>query len=331
MIRLFFTLVFGIFFFADFGCIASAQVPEVKIGVLAKRGSKRCLQEWSPTAHYLADRIPGKCFDIVPISYEEIFSFVENNKVDFILTNSSIYIELESRYGANRIVTIKNRRFDGIYTTYGGSIFWRSDRKDIRDLRDLKNKKFMAVHQNSLGGWLMAWRELKALGIDPYHDFQELRFDTYQDSVVYAVLQGKVDAGTVRTSILEQMVVEKKINLQDFHLVHKQGSGPAALPLPCSTREYPEWPIAKLKHTADELAEKVAIALIQMPSDSSAAIAAGCAGWTIPLNYQSVHECLKELKVGPYKNLDMITFADVFNNPHARQGTTKNETRWSVI
>ncbi len=39
-----------------------------------------------------------------------------------------------------------------------------------------------------------------------------------------------------------------------------------------------------------------------------------CAGWTIPLNYQSVHDCLKELKVGPYKDLGKITFLDVFRN-----------------
>ena len=32
---------------------------------------------------------------------------------------------------------------------------------------------------------------------------------------------------------------------------------------------------------------------------------------TNPLNYQSVHECLKELKVGPYKDLGKITLANV--------------------
>ncbi|MFH1931093.1 MAG: PAS domain S-box protein, partial [Pseudomonadota bacterium] len=66
------------------------------------------------------------------------------------------------------------------------------------------------------------------------------------------------------------------------------------------------------KHTPDELAEKVAIALLEMPESSPAAKAAECAGWTIPLNYQPVHECLKELKVGPYRHLGKITFSDVF-------------------
>ncbi|MFH1931791.1 MAG: response regulator, partial [Pseudomonadota bacterium] len=65
------------------------------------------------------------------------------------------------------------------------------------------------------------------------------------------------------------------------------------------------------KHTPDELAEKVAIALLEMPESSPAAKAAECAGWTIPLNYQPVHECLKELKVGPYKDLGKISLANV--------------------
>ncbi|WP_457552170.1 PAS domain S-box protein [Desulfobacula sp.] len=40
--------------------------------------------------------------------------------------------------------------------------------------------------------------------------------------------------------------------------------------------------------------------------------AASSGGWTIPLNYQSVHDCLKELKIGPYKDLGKITIQDFF-------------------
>ena len=53
------------------------------------------------------------------------------------------------------------------------------------------------------------------------------------------------------------------------------------------------------------------MALLQMPADDPAARAAGCEGWTIPLNYQPVHDCLKALNVGPYKDLGKITFTDV--------------------
>lgn len=290
--------------------ISWAQETLVKIAVLAKRGEDLCLKKWSPTAEYLAAKIPGKNFVIVPLDHDQIYSLVEKAEVDFILANPSLYVELESWYGVNRIATLQNLRLGGVYTKYGGVIFCKVTRSDIKHLADLKGKSFMAVDGNSFGGWRMAWRELKDKGIDPDRDFVEFKFGSTHDAVVYAVRDGKVDAGTVRTDTLERMEVEGKIDLGDFNVIQKHEEGD--IPFLYSTRLYPEWPFARVKHTPDELAEKVAIALLEMPQDSSAAKAARCAGWTIPLNYQSVHECLKELKLGPYKDLGNITPLDIF-------------------
>ena len=288
-----------------------ADNPPVKIGVLANRGIVRCLEKWSPTAEYLTDKIPGRNFVIVPVDSEGILSFVEHGIVDFVLTDPSIYVELENQYGVNRISTFKNLTLDGVNTKYGGTIFCKANRSDILRLSDLKGRRFMAVKEISFDGWRMAWREFKEKGIDPYRDFKELRFGGTHDAVVYAVQQGKVDAGTVRTGTLERMETEKKIDVKGFQVIQNHGGDAIGLPFLHSTRSYPEWPFAKVKHTPDELAEKVAIALLEMPESSPAAKAAECAGWTIPLNYQPVHECLKELKVGPYKDLGKITLDEV--------------------
>ena len=289
-----------------------AQDSPVRIGVLAKRGIVRCMEKWTPTADYLTDKISGKIFEIVPIDFNEVISFLDNKIVDFILVNPSIYVELENNYGVNRVATLKNLRLGGVYTEFGGAIFYSAKRTDIQHLSDIKGKSFMGVDEASLGGWRAAWREFKEKGIDPYNEFKELRFGGTQDAVVYAVKDGKVDAGTVRTDTLERMEMEGKIDLKDFRVIHEHGGGAVHLPFLHSTRSYPEWPFAKAKHTPNRLAEKVATALLEMPENSLAARAAKCAGWTIPLNYQSVHECLKELKVGPYKDLGKITPGDVF-------------------
>ncbi len=45
--------------------------------------------------------------------------------------------------------------------------------------------------------------------------------------------------------------------------------------------------------------------------DNPAAQAADCGGWTVPLDYGSVDECLKELRIGIYKDLGKITLATV--------------------
>jgi PAS domain S-box-containing protein len=291
--------------------ISRAEDTLAKIGVLAKRGSMRCVEKWYPLAEYLTATIPEKIFMIEPLDFEEIFSAVENGRVDFILANPSIYVGLESLYGANRIATLKNLRFGVEYTTFRGVIFSKANRRDLLRLEDIKGKTFMAVDINSLGGWRAAWREFKEKGIDPYHDFKELKFAGTHDAVVHAVRDDKVDAGTVRADTLERMAIEGKINLGDFYVI-KEHRAEGDMPVLYSTHQYPEWPFAKVKHTHDKLAVKVATALIEMPHDCPAAKAANSAGWTIPLNYQPVHECLKELKVGPYKDLGKITLADVF-------------------
>ncbi len=303
-------LVLGILPFFN-GAVSNAQdnAKEVKIGVLAKRGSEHCIEKWGPTAEYLTGEIPGCFFTIVPLSFDEIYPAVEREEVDFILANPFFYVELELLYGANRLATLENLRLGGVYTEYGGVIFYRANRKDIENLNDLKGKTFIAPDENAFAAWQAVLREFNENGIDPYNDFSGLSFGGTHDSVVSAVLDGIVDAGSVRTDALERMAMEGKIRLKDFktfsHL--HPGKPPCDFPFLHSTRLYPEWPFAKVSHTSNELAEKVAFALLNMPAESPAAKAAKCAGWTIPSNYQPVHNCLKELRVGPYKDYGKVT------------------------
>jgi len=289
----------------------SARQP-VRIGVLAKRGVQKCREKWKPTADYLTKKVPGYSFSIVPLAHGEIYAAVERGEVDFILTNSSFYVGLELLHGASRIVTLRNLRLGRAFTEFGGVVFYGADRRDIERLADLRGKTFMAAEETSFGGWQMAWRELKEAGIDPYRDFASLSFGGTHDAVVYAVRDGKVDAGSIRTDTLERMAMEGKIRLGDFRVIHEhEGEDSSHLPFLHSTRPYPEWPMAKLRPTSEELAEEVAGALLSMPPDCPAAKAARCAGWTIPLNYQPVHDCLKELRVTPYKDHGNVTAGDV--------------------
>lgn len=188
-------LTIALFFSWMAASITLANDDQIKIGVLAVRGHELCTQKWSPTAKYLTSKIPDKTFVIILLDYEQIYSCVEKGEVDFILANSSYYVEMEKWYGINRIATLKNLVLGTACTMYEGVIFCKADRHDIRNLKDLKGKTFMAVSKTAFGGWRMAWRELKERGIDPYNDFKDLKFGGTQDVVVYAVRDGEVDAG----------------------------------------------------------------------------------------------------------------------------------------
>lgn len=286
---------------------AAADNAPVRIGVLAHR--EESLKLWSPTADYLSRAIPGYHFTVVPLDNHTIGPAVERAEVDFVLTNPGSYVELEARYGVTRMLTLRNLRQGTPYTVFGSVIFTRADHADIRTLEHLKGKSFMAVDKNAFGGFLMAWREFKDHGIDPFRDFAELQFvGLPQDPIVYAVRDGKIDAGMVRTDMLERLAAEGKINLADFRVLNPQQV--SGFPFALSTRLYPEWPLACTRHTPDELAQKVAIALLGLEADSPAAKASKSAGWTVPLDYTPVHDLYRELRVGPYADYGKMTMAE---------------------
>jgi len=283
----------------------------IRIGVLAKRGAAQCYDQWSPTAAYLNAELPEYTFIIVPLNFEQVETSVKTGTIDFILTNPSDYVFLEHKFRVNRIATLKNRSAGKSLVDFGGVIFCRADRDDLNTLDDLKGHIFSAVDDTSFGGWLMTLREFKQQGIEPEEDFSRFIFAGTHDEVVEQVLAGKADAGTVRTDTIEQMVAEGKLRLEQLKLLNDMGSVYPEFPFLLSTRLYPEWPLANLMHTDLALAEKVVSALLAMDAAGPAAVAAHCAGWTIPSNYQSVDDALKELRVAPYDDYGVVTLPQI--------------------
>ncbi|MDA8084589.1 MAG: PhnD/SsuA/transferrin family substrate-binding protein [Nitrospiraceae bacterium] len=281
----------------------------IKIGVLSNRGKDEAVRMWSATARYLAGKIPGYSFEIVPLDFDEIGPAVKSGDVDFVIANTSIYIELEALYGVTHMVTMRQKSRWGSFTVFGSVIFCRANRGDIRELRDLRGKTFMGVQENSLGGWQMAWAEMKHQKINPFRYLRNLRFGGTQDAVVYAVRDGVVDAGTVRTGMLERMAADGLIDLKKFRILNPRQE--AGFPFLLSTPLYPEWPFARVKHISDDLARRVAIVLLSMPEDAEAAREAKIAGWTVAVDYASVDDLLNELKVGPYKDYGKVTWSDI--------------------
>ncbi len=288
---------------------AAGSEKNVKIAVLSLRGDAEAHKTWSATAVYLGQKIPGYSFTIVPYDFKAIGPATQRGEYDFVIANAAIYVELEALYGVTRIATLKGLGTGSAATLFGGVIFCRENRDDIDELNDIRNKTFMAVEENSFGGWRMAWREFIAAGIDPYRDFKKMDFAGTHDGVVYAVRDGKADAGTARTGILESMAKEGKIKLDDFKIINQKTD--KKFNFIHSTRLYPEWPFAQMPHTDDSLAQKVAVALLSMQPEDEAAKAAKSAGWTTPRDYTNVHELFKELKIGPYKEYGKITLVMV--------------------
>ena len=269
-----------------------------RIGVLAKRGAVKALEQWKATGDYLSSTLQGKTFEIVPLDFDKVNSAIEKGDVDFFLVNSSMFVTAKVRYGSAAVATMINSRQGIPLNAFGGVIFTQADNAAINSLDDLKGKRFMAVEEASFGGWQMAFKEFVDAGIDPGKDFASLEFGGKHDNVVLAVMNGAVDAGTVRTDTLERMAAEGIIDLSEFKIVHAMKH--EGFPFVCSTRLYPEWPLAKTAKTSDEVARAVADALRQMSPDHPAAKAAKVVGWAAALDYGPVEDLQKSLGIEAY-------------------------------
>jgi PAS domain S-box-containing protein len=244
----------------------------------------------------------------MPLAFNEVEEAVATGRVQFLLVNPGIYVDLEVRHRISRIATMRNGTGEHARNRFGGVIFSRSDREDIASLSDLRDSRVLAVDPNSLGGFLMQVDELRRHDIQVPRSLAALDFAGIHDAVVLAVRDGLADVGMVRTDILERMANQGAIELSDFRTLAPRTSPDFALQL--STPLYPEWPFSTLQSTPNSLAQQVAIALMQMPSDHPAALAGGYAGWTVPLDYQPVHRLLRALNHAPYDQPESFTLGD---------------------
>jgi two-component system, LuxR family, sensor histidine kinase TtrS len=283
----------GILWVSLLCCIAFSVPAQAgyKIGVLAKRGAPMCMKEWGATGAYLSEKL-GEKFSIIPLKFTAIEPAIESGKIDFLLANPAFYVIMQKKYGIHAIATMINSRGGKALKEFGGVLFVRKD-NDIKELSQVKGRKFMCVKYSSFGGGNMVWRLLVDNGIHPKTDFASVLEGKKHDNVVLAVQNGTADVGTVRSDTLERMQEEGKIKMDDFRIIHPIKDD---FPFVHSTRLYPEWPMAANKHTPEAIADKVAAALTNMPQDSTAARSAKIVGWTQPLDYAPVAQCLETIK-----------------------------------
>jgi C4-dicarboxylate-specific signal transduction histidine kinase len=279
---------------------ADQGIPDIRIGVLAFRGHQQTMTRWQPMADYLNQYIPDANFQIIPLNLQQVRKATAAGEIDFVLTNPGNYVLLEQEHGVSRITTLKRHWKGHEYSHFGAVIFSRRDNSDINEIIDVKGHSLMVVNDHAFGGFQMAWREFKDAGVDPFKDLSEIMFNGFpQDNIVHSVLSGKADVGTVRTGLLENMALNGKIELDKIRVLGRRNVEGFQFQL--STRLYPEWPLAKLKHTPDALASLLVVALLSAPESAFFISDSDWMSWTIPLDYSDVHELMMDLQIGPYQ------------------------------
>jgi len=279
----------------------SLKVTMVKIGVLAHRGNKEAISTWGPLASYLDQALSPYQFHIMPLDFAGMRKAVANDSIDFVLTNPGHFVDLQKSFGLRELATLNKKYLGNELNEFGAVIFTRANEKDINTIKDLKSRSFMGVNPGAFGGFQVSWSEFKKNSFDPFTELSELQFSGFpQSAVVHSVRNGLVDAGTVRTGILESMDAQGQIDISEFKVLNPKLS--QDFPFLLSTDLYPEWPIASLAGTDSGLANDLLKSLMIMPANIIKSGPVHIIGWEPPGNYSPVHEMLKGLQVGAYKN-----------------------------
>lgn len=295
-------------FMLQAGLLWASDETTQTIAVLAHRGNEDAFNTWQPTADYLTRALPGYKFQILPLEHAALEEAVAQQKVDFVLCNPADYVVLEARHRITRIVTLQKDFRGQPLKEFGGLIFTRADRKDLGKLSDLKGRRIASVASNAFGSYQMQMYELMKAGIDP-SSIKPVFVGLPQDQIVTMVAEGKVDAGFIRSGLLESMAAAGKIKLDDFRGINLDLK--PNYPFWTSTALYPEWAFATTQHVNVVLASRVAIALLSLPPDSDAAKGGKYHGWSIPLSYNSVREMMRALRAPPYDAPENFSLGDI--------------------
>lgn len=278
--------------------VGLAQAREIRVAVLAFQGSERAARDFEQTFEYLGDALPEHRFVMVPLDLAGISRAVLSNSVEFVITNPGNYVELEGRFGVTRVATFETRVNNVAIDTVGSTLIVRNRHDHPTDLKGLVGAKIAVVAAGAFGGWQVVWREFEDAGVPLTKIGGLVETGFPMSKVIEEVRAGRVDAGVLRTCLLEEEVAAGRASADEFAIVAEKD--PGGYPCRRSSRLYPDWAFARLASTSGDLAKSVTAKLLEMvPSDGR--------GWTAPQDYNSVLALFRDLKIGPFEHLSRVT------------------------
>jgi diguanylate cyclase (GGDEF)-like protein len=284
----------------------SAQT--LTFGVFTYRTPEKIMEEYLPIAEHLSRELNVSVL-IRPLSQEELEKEVAAGKIDIVATNPTHYLSLQKQGKTTGAIATLVKRYNNVATPYlGGVIITRAGRNDIRSLSDLKGKTVAIPGKKFLGGYQTQDYALLKAGVVISKDVTTVACGNHVE-VVNAVLSQKADAGFIRSGILEEMMSEKKLNLQDIFIVNEKIL--SHFPMKLSTNLYPEWSVVAAKEVDVDTVSKIAVALYgyHNPKIGSGVIA----GFTIPGDYADIDTLARVLRIPPYDHIPPFTIEDIWD------------------
>lgn len=286
-------VLFSVLLLMLIGTFPSFGLETYRLGVRAPSGEAVAQAEWHSTIEKLNSLGVGNFVLRPVIGFDEMSVLVGKGELDLVLTQPAEFVKLESRYGLKRILTYLNG-YSGLYINrFSSVIFVRADNRAINSLGGIAGRVLAGINPEGFGGYLLGAYELSKAGLEADRDYGTV-FTGSQPETVRYVLEGRADAGVVRTGILESMVESGELSMNDIRIINRKYD---SFPMPHSAVLVPEWSLAVNSSISDEAASELASAIL---TDKSMYQPENAARWTVPVDYGNVYDILKVMKKDDY-------------------------------
>lgn len=280
-------------------------------GVQNYLGFQETLDRYQPMVDYLNNQLDDVAVALEVLSLEEIERGIAGGYLDIVATNPTHFLMIRQEYPLSGVIATVSKRINGHGLSHlGGVIIARSERTDLQALTDLRGQRLVAPSPAHMGGYRAPAYELYRVGIRLPQDVADIRFVGGHLDVVWAVLDGRADAGFIRTGILEDLLSSGELRPGQLRVLNRQQM--PHYPFELSTRLYPEWPVFALPHVDDRLIRRFAAALFSLEPDHPAALASQIHGFTIPADYLTVEEVARTLRLAPFDAPPSLTFTELW-------------------
>ncbi|WP_181015578.1 PhnD/SsuA/transferrin family substrate-binding protein [Alkalispirochaeta sphaeroplastigenens] len=281
------------------------------LGVLAFQSVSVTEAQWQPLVDYLNATVEGIDLEIRAFNYPDLERAIQQGELDYVLTNPGHYIILRHRERFSAPLASLIQQVDGEpIRGFGGVMVVPAGRDDIGSAGDLRGKTVAAVSPNSLGGYLAQAFELRNHGVVDKAHLNLVFTGMPHAAAIETMLKGEADAAFVRSGVLESLIREGRLH-EDEILLLNPVSHPG-FPQALSTPLYPEWPFVVLTDSDEEMALRVAAAVLSLPHDGEVSRQLGIQGFTIPADYRPVEELLRTLRQPPFDQVPEFTLVDAW-------------------
>ena len=288
----------------------AAQPETLYLGFFAYRPKAVLQAQWQPIVDHLNAHLHGKRLVLKILSQPEMQLALDRHELDFVFTNPVHYIRLRTHTPlSGALATLVSLESGSPSAQLAGVVVRLDSRTDLQTLGDLRGQRVAVAGTQYLGGYTAQAEALAQQGI-ALDALTLITTGQPHDLVLQAVLDGRADAGFIRSGVLESLRREQTIDVS--HLVVMAAQTHPGFAYAASTRLFPEWPFVALPHVDPATSRRMASLLLGLEPDNPAVLAAGIHGFTVPADYSSVAAAMQTLRIPPFDKVPEFTWADMW-------------------